>query len=389
MPTPALPDSPGAADHSTTDALTWTADTPLRAVPKAVDRALAGFFADSHACFGHIDPLVDDAITMLERFVIDGGKRVRPTFAWAGVRAALEGGGGSEAEMHSDPSTPAALLTAVSSLEFVQACALIHDDIIDASDTRRGRPTVHRNFEAQHRDAQWVGSPEHYGMSQAILVGDLAFAWADDMFATSGAPVDALQRARGPWRAMRTEVIAGQQLDIVAETSVSESLEMAMKVIRYKTASYTVTRPLHLGAALGGADERTTDLLRRCGDRIGTAFQLRDDQLGVFGDPEITGKPSGDDLRTGKRTALITWALEHGSKAEAEALHRGLGHVRDEADVDRLRDVIASTGALHHAESTIAEETDTAIRELQASWLSSAYRDETTAFIEQLTHRSS
>lgn len=366
----------------------WSTDRPLRDIPAAVDADLAAFFRDRHTDYDGIDPVVADGVDALERFVTGGGKRLRPLFAWAGVRAALDGGGGTL-----DGSTgPEALLRAVSSLEFIQACALIHDDIIDHSDTRRGRPTTHRRFESFHRDHRWSGDAADYGESQAILVGDLAFAWADDMLMDSGVDAAALARAREPWRRMRTEVIAGQMLDIALENSGSEDPGMSLKVNTYKTAAYTVERPLHLGAALGDADARTVDLLRRVGRDIGIAFQLEDDHLGVFGDPAVTGKAAGDDLRSGKRTWLVMCALASADRSDpvaAARLREGIGRVTTDAEVDELRQIIVDSGAAEQNSARVRELTDRALDALRSGHLGAGTVGELVAVAEQLTERRS
>ncbi|WP_296108000.1 polyprenyl synthetase family protein [uncultured Corynebacterium sp.] len=364
----------------------WHLDSPLSAVPTAVDAQLKQYLSRSQEEFSHIGSLVGGAITVLRDFIVNGGKRVRPTFAWAGIRAALEGGGGSSPDAGIDQ---AAILNALSAFEFIQACALIHDDIIDRSDTRRGFPTAHRTFESKHRERDWLGSSEHYGISQAILIGDLAFAWADDLYNGSGLPAAALQRARPAWRAMRTEVIAGQILDIALEANGSEDVADSFAVIKYKTASYTVARPLHIGAALAGANEQTQTMLRNVGQDIGEAFQLRDDQLGVFGDPEVTGKPSGDDLRTGKRTTLINEALQRGDESQVAALREGLGKGEEstEAEIERLRDIIHDTGAQAEVEKLIEARTQRAIESLRAGGLGADITAELTQLAEKLTHR--
>lgn len=364
----------------------WRLDSPLSAVPSAVDAQLKEYLSRSQEEFSHIGPLVGGAITVLRDFIVKGGKRVRPTFAWAGIRAALEGGGGSSPTSGMDQG---AILNALSAFEFIQACALIHDDIIDRSDTRRGFPTAHRTFESKHRERGWLGSSEHYGVSQAILIGDLAFAWADDLYNGSGLSTTALQRARPAWRAMRTEVIAGQILDIALEANGSEDVADSFSVIKYKTASYTVARPLHIGAALAGANEQTQTMLRNVGQDIGEAFQLRDDQLGVFGDPEVTGKPSGDDLRTGKRTTLINEALQRGDESQVAALREGLGkgEKSEEADIERLRDIIYDTGAQAEVEKLIEARTQRAIESLRAGGLGADITAELTQLAEELTHR--
>lgn len=362
--------------------------SPLSAVPSAVNQCLSSYFEASAQEFSAIGPEFAQAVSFLEDFTLLGGKRVRPMFAWAGIRAGLEGGGGSLSFPCDDAnSAPQALLSAVSAMELIQACALIHDDIIDRSDTRRGNPTTHRRFETQHRAEAWAGTSEHYGTSQAILTGDLALAWADDMFQYSGVSAQALLNARGPWRAMRTEVIGGQILDVNVESTGSESVEDSLTVIKYKTASYTVARPLHIGAALVGASDTTVDTLRSIGQDIGEAFQLRDDQLGVFGDPEVTGKPSGDDLRTGKRTALINLALRDGNRVGVEKLREGLGTASEEAEVDELRDIIIQTGAAATIEEWIAERSERAIATTRGAGLGAEITEELVALTTKLSDR--
>lgn len=374
----------------TSPSLEWGVRAPLRAVPAAVNDRLTRYFAHATSEFEEIGPEFTQAVSFLREFTLLGGKRVRPMFAWAGVRAGLEGGSGSLSFSVSDatPNRAAeALLTAITALEFIQACALIHDDIIDMSDTRRGNATTHRRFEHTHRDNGWTGCSDHYGKSQAILTGDLALAWADDMLHASGVGAQALQRIRAPWRAMRTEVIAGQILDVAMEANGSESVEDSLKVIEYKTASYTVARPLHLGASLVGAKQDVVESLRAIGQDIGEVFQLRDDQLGVFGDPAVTGKPSGDDLRTGKRTALINIALRDGSPSETSMLRQGLGHVREDHDIDALREVITSTGAFDKVEAMIDQRSSRAIDAIKHAQLGTEITEELIVLTQQLNNR--
>ncbi|MEJ4098193.1 polyprenyl synthetase family protein [Corynebacterium bovis] len=359
---------------------------PLAATAGVVKSRLTDDLAARRATYGGIDPSVDATLGILEDFVLSGGKRVRPTFAWAGVRLALDGGGADDAHPAAGP-----LLTACASLEYIQACALIHDDIIDRSDSRRGRPTVHRRVAALHREAGWHGSAEHYGVSQAILTGDLAFAWADDMLAGSGVGPAALARAREPWRVMRSEVIIGQILDIAVENRRSEDPADPDKVNLYKTAAYTVERPLHLGAALVGAPEATVALLRAVGREIGVAFQLQDDMLGVFGDPGVTGKPSGDDLRSGKRTYLVSRALRAADAADpaaAAVLREGLGEVTDDAGVDRLRQVIVDSGAAAEVDARIHDLTGSALTRLTGGPFGDDVTRDVVTLAETLTTRT-
>ncbi|MFD4638083.1 polyprenyl synthetase family protein [Lentzea sp. NPDC058436] len=255
--------------------------------------------------------LAPELTAELRELILAGGKRIRPTFAWWGWRA---GGGAPPVD---------AVVRALVALELLQCCALVHDDVMDRSATRRGKPSVHESFAARHRRERWAGSARQYGDSAAVLVGDLALAWADDALVTAGLPGDALTRAWAPWQAMRTEMIMGQHLDLLGVARREESLEAAVRVAALKTAAYTVERPLHLGAALAGADDDVVDSLRAYGHDIGVAFQLRDDLMGVFGDTSLTGKPVGEDLREGKRTPLMAIAFSRAQdKPAAQRLLR-------------------------------------------------------------------
>jgi geranylgeranyl diphosphate synthase, type I len=297
----------------------------------------------------------------LEEFVLRGGKRLRPAFAYWGWRAV--------ADRPQDPLDPS-ILRLISSLELLHACALVHDDVIDASATRRGLPTVHRIFAGKHRDNHWRGSSEQFGMSAAILLGDLALVWADDIVFTANLSVDALQRVQRVWAAIRTEVLGGQYLDIVAESSGAETVASAMTVNVYKTASYTISRPLQLGAAAAADRPDVQSAFHEMGTSLGVAFQLRDDVLGVFGDPAVTGKPSGDDLRSGKRTVLLAEAVERAEKTDivaAKLLRTSIGTELSEAAVRELCLVIESVGALAAVEQRIDSLTRRALEILDAA----------------------
>ncbi|WP_326546322.1 bifunctional (2E,6E)-farnesyl/geranyl diphosphate synthase [Mycolicibacterium sp. ND9-15] len=297
----------------------------------------------------------------LEEFVLRGGKRLRPAFAYWGWRAV--------ADRFEDPLDPK-VLWLCSALELLHACALVHDDVIDTSATRRGLPTVHRLFTERHRTRNWRGSAEQFGVSAAILLGDLALVWADDVVATADLPADAALRVRRVWSAIRTEVLGGQYLDIVAEASGAESVASALTVNIYKTASYTITRPLQLGAAAAADRPDVQDAFGAFGTDLGVAFQLRDDVLGVFGDPAVTGKPSGDDLRAGKRTVLLAEAVELAERADpvaAKLLRTSIGSQLSEAQVNELCQVIESVGALAAVENRIDELTRKALDTLEAA----------------------
>ncbi|QTJ69610.1 polyprenyl synthetase family protein [Rhodococcus sp. ZPP] len=362
---------------------TLSVETRPSALAAEVENALREFFAGRTELVDAVGGGYRDAVTTLENFVLRGGKRVRPAFAWTG----WIGAGG-------DPQGPDAgpVLRACSALELVQACALVHDDIIDASTTRRGFPTVHVQFEERHRAGSWSGESPHFGEAVAILLGDLALAWADDMIRESGIGPDAAARISPVWSAMRTEVLGGQFLDISNEARADESIDAAMRVNRYKTAAYTIERPLHLGAALAGAGENLVSAYRRFGTDIGIAFQLRDDLLGVFGDPAVTGKPSGDDLRAGKRTVLFALALQRADRDDpgaAAALRGSIGTDLSDADVDTLRETITSLGAVADVEKRIEELVDSALTTLAASTATPEAKQHLTDMAVAATRRNS
>ncbi|MFC4943468.1 polyprenyl synthetase family protein [Pseudonocardia sp. GCM10023141] len=328
-----------------------------------IEESLAAYLAVREADTYAIDPVFSEATGSLSRFVLNGGKRIRPTFAWWGWRGAGGTPGGAEA---------AAVLRAISALELIQACALIHDDLMDASETRRGRPTVHVEFARKHAEQRWNGRPARFGAAAAILLGDLALAWADDMLRAAGLAPDVLVRAAGPWEAMRTEVLGGQFLDVLHQSNGDVTTRGALQIDRFKTAAYTVERPLHLGATLAGAGPELISAYRRFGADIGIAFQLRDDLLGVFGDPAVTGKPAGDDLREGKRTLLIALAVERaeqrGDTAARATVQAAVGDPDLDADgVDRIRALLTELGAVQSVEQRIAALTGSALDALSTA----------------------
>ena len=334
-----------------------TATSPLEraGLRSRVDKALAEFLAGRRSKLLGIDAALGDLADTVDAFVLGGGKRLRPAFAYWGYRGAC----GLDTDQ---------VVAAVSALELVQASALIHDDLIDRSATRRGEPAVHRRFRAQHSAAGWRGGAEAFGDSAAILLGDLTLVWSDELLHTSGVEPADLARARPVFDEMRTEVTVGQYLDVLAQATGDTSMERAGKVARYKSAKYTVERPLLFGAALAGAPGPLVEAYSGFGLPLGEAFQLRDDVLGVFGDPSETGKPAGDDLREGKRTYLVAAAFAALDDADRAELDAGLGdHGLDDTGVARLRMIIQASGALDRAEERITVLTEAALATLDAA----------------------
>ncbi|WP_414638074.1 polyprenyl synthetase family protein [Actinophytocola sp.] len=355
---PPAPDLPTAVDQAV------RADIDA-AVHLHVEDILARYLAERRAELPELARTFAQAVDTLSDFALRGGKRLRPTFAWWAWRAA----GG-------EPDGPRAhaVLHAVSALELIQTCALVHDDIMDASELRRGHPTVHVRFTEAHRAGDWLGEPERFGMAAAILLGDLALAWADDMFESAALEQDMRSAARAPWQAMRAEMFAGQYLDVLAQAEGDESEERALGVARLKTAAYTVERPLHMGVAFAGAGPRTVEAVRAFGADIGVAFQLRDDLLGMYGDTELTGKPAGDDLREGKRTLLMAlgmdFATRAGRGADADFLRAALGDPELRPDtLARVRELLVEVGAVAELERRITTLTSSALAALDKSGL--------------------
>lgn len=299
-------------------------------------------------------PLVDCI-----RSLLLGGKRLRPAFCYWGWR----GAGGADGD---------GIVTAAAALELFQAAALIHDDVMDDSDTRRGRPAVHRAFAALHERSGWGGDGDRFGTAGAILAGDLCLSWSDEVFAGSGLPASALDRGRSVFDLMRTQLMGGQYLDMLEqargdreEGGAGGAVDRARRVIRFKSAKYSVEHPLLLGGSLAGADDVLLHRYSTFGLLLGEAFQLRDDLLGVFGDPSATGKPAGDDLREGKRTLLVAYARERASTAQAAEIDRLLGdRDLDAAGVAVLRGILTETGAVACVESLIADDADAARKAL-------------------------
>jgi geranylgeranyl diphosphate synthase type I len=295
--------------------------------------------------------------------LIAGGKRLRPAFCYWGFR----GAGGVDSDQ---------VVVAASALELFQACAIVHDDVMDGSDTRRGLPAVHRRFAALHRTEGWLGDPEVFGTGAAILLGDLALTWSDQMLSTCGLPADVLRRGHRVYDEMRAELMGGQYLDLLEQARGGGSVQRALRVARYKSAKYTIERPLLLGAALAGAGPGVVAGYSGYGLPLGEAFQLRDDVLGVFGDPGETGKPAGDDLREGKRTALVAMALETATPAQAAVVRRHLGDPHlSEQGVAALRAVITDTGALDRVERLVDALVADALEALHSAPIEPAARE--------------
>lgn len=340
--------------------------------------------ADTAASFGDISPAVDEFFAPAFELT-SGGKRMRARLMATGVAVAQ---GSSDLDD--------AVVELGAALELFQAAALVHDDIIDDSDSRRGKPATHVAF-AQRAPRESLEKPEILGKNSAILLGDLLIVLADQAAtrAFAGLATAARQRCVALWSEMTSEVAIGQYLDVlnstlpIAHTSASESLAAALRVVRHKSARYSVEHPLTLGVALGGGDEPLIAALARVGLPLGEAFQLRDDDLGVFGDPAETGKPAGDDLREGKRTPLLALTRQVANESELETLETHLGNRQLEADlISELREIIERSGARAEHEKLIQEKLDESLAALADANVPADAAATLTELAHRLAHRT-
>jgi geranylgeranyl diphosphate synthase type I len=347
----------------------------LRTLATPIDARLREVLDGERERWIALDARLAEPLDALAAFVLDGGKRLRPAFChWAFVAA-----GG-------DPES-GAWIDAGCALELLHAFALIHDDVMDGSDLRRNRPTVHRDFEQRHRSRAWSGEGRRFGDGAAILLGDMAFVYADLLM--TGAPASA-QRL---FVEMRAELNVGQYLDLVGAASRSTDDGTARRIARYKSAKYTVERPLHLGAALTVRYEELADGLSAVGIPLGDAFQLRDDLLGVFGERALVGKPVGDDLREGKPTPLLAAAVRRAQEQDDVVAQKLLQRVGDHDltndDVAALRRVLVDTGAVAEIEAEIGRLVDEALAALRTLPVPDGARDELTALARYVAWRAS
>ena len=315
----------------------------LATVAARVEARLQEVLADECERWARLDPDLVAPLESLERLVMSGGKRLRPAFCYWG----FVGLGG-------DPDA-AVCVDAGAAFELLQAFALVHDDVMDGSATRRGARTAHLDFADRHSAAEWRGEGRRFGEGVAILIGDLAHVYADRLMTGVPAPAAAV------WHELRVELNVGQYLDVLGTARADTDLEGARRIARYKSGKYTIERPLHVGAALAGDDGSAQPALSAYGDPLGEAFQLRDDLLGAFGDEERTGKPVGDDLREGKPTALLAIATARADADQAEVLAVVGSPELAPADVEAIQRVFTATGAVAEVETTIDALTEQAI----------------------------
>lgn len=326
------------------------------AVAAPLQRLLSSFLDEVGGAATDLDPALGEVVREVRALLDAGGKRLRPAFVYWGHRAA--------GAAHDDE-----VLLPAGAVELLHTFALLHDDVMDRSAVRRGRPAAHVGLSSVPAAGGTPEAASWFGASAAILAGDLTFVWADRLFDRARFSTWAKDRAREEFTVLREEVIAGQYLDLRLPAQRGAQEQSAMRVALLKSARYTVTRPLLLGAALAGeaADSSVRAALQTYGDAVGTAFQMRDDVLGLFGDSELTGKGALDDLREGKRTVLVLRALRLADAAGRRLVERHLGDPDlDEGDAERVREVVAGSGALASVEALIANLHGSAVQALAA-----------------------
>ncbi|MFJ2597338.1 polyprenyl synthetase family protein [Streptomyces erythrochromogenes] len=310
-------------------------------VRSAVGDALEQVLADRLTRAGVLDAeFAGELAERVARFTREGGKRTRSQFVWWSMRAC---GGGDE-------PTASAALRIGAALELLQTCALVHDDVMDGSALRRGRPALHTEVRDSCSSAATPARAARFGEAVAVLAGDLALVWADDIVAETALDPWTATAVREVWSDMRTEMVAGQFLDLQGQLTGSRSTAQALRAAHLKSALYSVERPLALGAAVAGADGRTMRALCSAGRCVGMAFQLRDDLEDVFGDPRHTGKSCGGDVREGKPTYLAALAVARAEAADdkqaLKVLERAFGNEDLSCEgLDEVREVLVRTGA--------------------------------------------
>jgi geranylgeranyl diphosphate synthase, type I len=343
----------------------------LRAIAERVESRLDSFLAPELDRWTALDPDLRDPMAEIRRLVLTGGKRLRPAFCqWGFV-----GAGG-------DPAATE-VVDAGAAFELMHAFALFHDDVMDDAASRRGAPTTHTVFAQRHAEAGWAGESRRFGEGVAILVGDLAFVYADQLLA--GANAVAWQ----VWNELRIELNVGQLLDILGSVRGVHDVAQAERICRYKSGKYTIERPLHLGAALAAPDrfDELAPGLSAYGLPLGDAFQMRDDVMGAFGDTTATGKPVGGDLREGKPTPLLARALVVATPAQRETLERVGDPGLDEHGVADVQQAIVDTGALADLEATIERLTAEAVAAIDQVDLTTEARRELVALAAFVSQR--
>lgn len=349
-----------------------SAPASLLEVAARVTSRLDEFLAAERARWVELEPALAQPIDEIRRLALSGGKRLRPAFChWGFVGA----GGGTDDQIDID---------AGAAFELMHACALFHDDVMDDADSRRGQRTAHMVAADEHAEQCWAGESRRFGEGVAILVGDLAFVYADQLLAAASPAAMAI------WNELRIELNIGQYLDILGSVTRTRDLAASERICRYKSGKYTIERPLHLGAVLA-APERADELLPHLsayGLPLGDAFQMRDDVMGAFGDEAVTGKPVGGDLVEGKPTPLLARATRSATAAQRQVLELVGDPDMSAKTVASIQQVIVDTGGLAELEQHISDLAESAVTSLDAAPITAVAKNELRVLAEFVAQRT-
>jgi len=337
-----------------------------------VDAVIADTLQVQRLRWVEVDQDLDLVFEEIEQLVFSGGKRLRPQFCWWGWIAA----GGQD-----DHS---AVVKMGAAIELLHVFALFHDDVIDNADTRRGKPTAHRSMMLRHEQGNWAGESRRFGEGAAVLIGDITHVIADSLMS------DVSSQTRSIWNEMRVEVNIGQYLDTLGSARRERRPEVAERITRYKTAKYTIERPLHLGALAADVvrGHALSSMLSDYGLPLGAAFQMRDDVLGAFGDPVVTGKPVGDDFREGKPTLLLALTWAQATPQQLKVLDTVGSPTMTHSEIVNVQEVVRDTGALSDIESMIDSLRNDAVSSLVKKSLSGHSYEALVGLADSVTQRS-
>jgi geranylgeranyl diphosphate synthase type I len=307
----------------------------LKKLKARIERRLSVFLKEKVKEAGRVSPLLQEMTYHGMEFVMRGGKRIRPALVYYGY---LAGGGRNEK----------AILDASICVELIHNYLLAHDDIIDRDELRRGKPTIHKHYQNFYRKLE---NGEHFGNSAGILIGDLLCNFGYESLTNAKFSETLKNRALARLNQMLAEVIFGEMLDVFLGIRKLLKEKDILKILKYKTAKYTIEGPLHIGAILAGSNKKTLRILSQYNIPLGVAFQIQDDILGIFGEVKATGKAVGADVREGKQTLLIFRAMQQASERQRKIIKQTLGNNKASAeDIQKIKEIVINTGSLEYCQ---------------------------------------
>jgi len=305
---------------------------------RLVEKELDLFFKDKLEKADKIDPSSKQMIELLKEFTLRGGKRLRAALVYYGYRC------------FSNKNLKEIIKASVT-MELIQSYLLIHDDIIDNDDLRRNGPTLHISYKNIAKRKYKKIDSNHFGLSMAILAGDICAAFANEIMAKLKIKEKNKIQALNVLNHSLHHVIYGQVLDVLSELRIITNKDIE-KIHRLKTATYTIESPLHIGALLAGAKQKHLKTLSNYAIPLGKAFQIKDDILGMFGEKEKVGKPVGSDIKEGKKNLLILKALESATPAQRQAIEEALGNQDlTKNQLNQVRAIVIKTGSLSYSQN--------------------------------------